>query len=161
MAGGIRLTKLHRRSLIALFLFSWLSGIAFFSLDRWGAVEGEFGPEKHPWQFTVLKSHGAAAFLMMINFGFLLAAHVPKGWRVRDMRPLGLVLVLAVSISISTAYLLYYLGDEGLRQVTRTIHISVGFCLPFLLLAHLRQGLRRRNMRRRSRRRPVGQEIYT
>lgn len=149
---AIRLPRLHRRLIYTFFALSWVTGITFFVLNTWITVEGEFGPEKHPWQLAVLKTHGAAAFLMMINFGALLSAHVPKGWRVRRMRLLGSLLTGALALMIITAYLLYYLGNEEIRQVVAYIHGLVGLCLPLLLLAHLRQG-RSRSRRQRLKRR--------
>ncbi|MEM7352010.1 MAG: hypothetical protein AAF657_14515 [Acidobacteriota bacterium] len=154
--GSVRIPGAQRWLLFALLAISWLSGVSFFVLNTWVTIEGEFGPEKHPWQFGVLKTHGAAAFLMMIGFGFLLASHVPPGWRIRRMRPLGLVLVSAVALQIITAYLLYYLGDETFRQSSSYVHSFIGVSLPLVLLAHLRQGVRRRKPRG-SRRREVAE----
>ncbi|MEM1205863.1 MAG: hypothetical protein AAGN66_21715 [Acidobacteriota bacterium] len=144
MAPSIYIPRLQRLGLFGLFLLSWLSGVAFFALDRWVTVEGDFGPEKHPWQFDVLKAHGAAAFLMMIVFGWLLSSHVGAGWRVRRMRPVGAALVGMVAFQIVSAYFLYYLGSDVLRRWTSNIHAAVGFLVPAMLVAHLVQGRVRR-----------------
>ncbi len=148
MAGSVRITKLYRYSLFALVLTSWTSGVSFFILNRWVSVEGDFGPEKHPWQFNILEIHGAAAFLMMLVFGALLAAHVPVGWRVQRVRPLGLALVIALALLMTSAHFLYYLGDEEFRQWTAYVHAAIGFSLPFILIAHLWQGSKRRRRRK-------------
>lgn len=150
MASSVRMAPRHRRPLYALVLLSWTSGILFFVLNNWVTVEGEFGPQKHPWQQNVLQIHGAAAFLMLITFGALLASHAPAGWRVRSVRPTGLAAIIAQAVLIASAYLLLYLGDEELRRVTVYLHASVGFSLPFLLVMHLRQSLRRRRRRQRT-----------
>lgn len=149
MASSIRIPKPRRLGLFALLLISWTSGVTFFILNTWISVEGEFGLEKHPWQFKVLKIHGGAAFLMMVAFGYFLGTHVPAGWKIRSLRPLGLSVVLAQGCLIVSAYLLYYLGDETLRQSAAYVHAFIGFSLPMLLVAHIRQGtLRRRKQRR-------------
>lgn len=144
MATSLRIERAYRLALFAFLLASWTSGISFFVMDRWVSVEGEFGPQKHPWQFSVLKVHGAAAFSMMIAFGYLLASHVPAGLKTQRRRRSGLILVGAQGFMIFTAYLLYYLGDEVWRQSTSYAHAFVGFCFPFLLITHLMQGRRRR-----------------
>ncbi|MEM8960485.1 MAG: hypothetical protein AAGD38_03330 [Acidobacteriota bacterium] len=149
MAASARLTSFNRITLFVLVVLSWVSGVGFFVLDSWITVEGDFGPEKHPWQFSVLKIHGAVAFLLMIAFGHLLASHVPPGWRVRTMRPLGIALLVGNVILIVTAYLLYYLGDESLRLATSYTHTVVGVLFPLLLIAHLAQRSRMRRKRRR------------
>ncbi|MEM6453560.1 MAG: hypothetical protein AAF772_00560 [Acidobacteriota bacterium] len=146
---GIRFTSFQRRFLFALILLSWVSGITFFVLNTWVTVEGEFGPQKHPQQFNVLKAHGAAAFLQLMVFGYLLADHVPKGWRVTRMRGIGLTLVIAQSLLVVSAYGLYYMGDEDRRQIVAYVHYAVGFSLPFLLIAHLIQGRWGRRWRKR------------
>ena len=147
MARSVRIPGPYRYALFALVLLSWSSGIAFFSMNRWMQVEGEFGPQKHPWQMSVLEIHGAAAFCMMIAFGALLSAHVPAGWRARSLRSVGVALVAAPAFLALSGHLLYYLGDEQLRLSTSYAHAAVGFCLPFLLLVHVLQGAARRRRR--------------
>ena len=141
-----RIPSTYRRVLFAILATSWLSGIVFFVLSRWVTVEGDFGPEKHPWQFTVLKIHGAAAFSMMVTYGYLLASHVPSSWRTRRHRLLGVSLVGAQGFLIMTAYLLYYIATDELRVAVALAHAGVGFCFPFLLAGHIYSGykLRRR-----------------
>lgn len=150
---GLRMSLFIRVGLFAVLSTSWCTGITFFVLNRWFVVEGDFGPEKHPWQFNVLKIHGAAAFLMMIVFGCLLAAHVPAGWRTKRLRVQGITLVSAQGFLIVSAYLLYYIGGEEFRTLVGYAHASVGFVFPFLLIWHLMSG--------RFRRRPKGTRFNT
>jgi len=102
-------------------------------------VEGEFGLQKHPWQYNVLRVHGAAAFMMMIAYGFLLGSHVPSGWKQKRQRKTGLLLVFAQGFIIVSAYILYYAGDE-FRSVVSWAHASTGFVFPLLLAMHIRSG---------------------
>ncbi len=131
----------HYRTWLFLFiLVSWVTGVTFFILNRWVEIEGEFGPEKHPAQATFLKVHGAAAFLMMITYGYLLATHVPAGYRSKRQRVLGLSLVAAQGFLILTAYGLYYVGGEDFHVLIGYAHASVGFLFPFLLVTHIVTG---------------------
>jgi len=130
----------YRIWIFLFLLISWLTGIAFFVLNKWIFVEGEFGPEKHPWQYPVLRIHGAAAFLMMITYGYLLASHVPAGWKQKRQRRSGLILVCAQGFLILSAYGLYYLADEGFRVLVSYAHALVGVTFPLLLAVHIISG---------------------
>ncbi|MEM8930622.1 MAG: hypothetical protein AAGE94_05575 [Acidobacteriota bacterium] len=144
MAITARFSTLYRLAFLALVAIAWTSGGSFFALDTWVTVEGEFGPEKHPWQTDILRVHGATAFLMMISFGAILSAHVPAGWRARSMRASGVVVITVVSLLVITAWLLYYLGDEGIRRIVTFVHLGLGLSLPVVLWIHLRRSARRR-----------------
>ncbi|PCJ32711.1 MAG: hypothetical protein COA90_01930 [Gammaproteobacteria bacterium] len=128
---------LYRRGLYALFASSWLTGSTFFALSRWFIVEGDFGPEKHPWQFPILMIHGASAFLVMFFFGFVMASHVPITWKLKKIRTIGIILVSAISFQIISAYFLYYLANEDVRDVFANLHALIGFTLPFIILLHV------------------------
>ncbi len=134
----------YRRFLYTITALSWLTGVLFFVLSRWFMVEGEFGPEKHPWQFPTLMAHGGSAFLMMISYGALLISHVPSSWKLNRLRYLGIALISVVGLQIITAYLLYYLGNEAIREIVVWCHLAAGFSLPFVLGAHVLIGIRHR-----------------
>ena len=151
MAGTVRIDKRLKTGLFILISTSWITGILFFIMDNWLWIEGEFGPEKNPWQFPTLKIHAASAFLLMIGFGFLLASHVLVSFPVKRMRPTGIALLSAFGFLIVSAYALYYTGDDGIRKYVGYAHAGVGVCLPFLLGAHIYQGMayRKRNRKKR------------
>ena len=70
------------------------------------------------------------AFVAMIGFGFVLGAH-GKPASLRKPRPIsGIVFASWISGSIVSAYLLYYLGDEGLRQLVGYAHLGFGLTAP-------------------------------
>ncbi|MFT5622506.1 MAG: hypothetical protein ACI9FZ_000427 [Bacteroidia bacterium] len=121
---------------------SWCTGIAFYILSRWITIEGDFGPESHPIQYPLLKAHGASAFIMIITFGYLLASHIPAGWKSAKHRISGLSIVIAQVILIFTAYLLYYMSDEDLRGIVCIVHLGTGIAFPFLIAAHVVSGIR-------------------
>lgn len=139
--------RLPRFQQILIFSFlglSWTSGLLYFALERWGGVEGEFGPERNPWLGNILATHGAGAFLILITLGFLLGTHIPPGWRNRRMRPLGAVLAGALVFMVVTGYLLYYLANEEARAATAWAHLGAGLLLPVLLGAHVLAARRKR-----------------
>jgi hypothetical protein len=133
-----------RGVLFALLALSWLTGVTFFAMNRWVAVEGDFGLEKHPAQMIFLKVHGASAFLMMISYGYMLATHVPAGYRSKRQRLLGLILVGAQGFLIISAYGLYYSGGETFRPLISYAHFSVGLIFPVLLATHIYYGRKRK-----------------
>ena len=130
----------YRRILYTILTFGWFSGVGFFIFSNYLTVEGDFGPEKHPWQFPLLKVHGAAAFLMMISYGALLTAHLPAGWKRGRGKNLGITLITLVAIQILSAYSLYYMTNEVLREYLVYLHLVSGALLPILLIAHVTLG---------------------
>jgi len=131
-----------RRSLYCALAVSLCTGVAFYILSRWVEVEGEFGPQKHPWQFPLLKIHGAAAFLMLMGIGAMFAQHVPAAWRTRRSRPLGIVIIVALSFMAISAWCLYYIANDQWRPILGTVHAVVGVSLPILLTFHIVGGRR-------------------
>ena len=118
---------------------SWMTGVAFFVLNRWFRVEGEFGEEIHAWQFPILKVHGAAAFVMIGFFGYMLSGHITKFWKKRKQQVAGLVLLNMHAVMILTAYILYYTGLEVLRVSSSYVHTVVGVLYPIVLWLHIRK----------------------
>jgi hypothetical protein len=135
---SLRFPKWSRRVFSLSFLLSLISGTAWFGLDQWGTVEGEFGLEKHPLIATLTKVHGAGAFIALISFGMILSAHVPAGWRAGWSRKSGLFLLGTIVVLILTAWGLYYCGDDELRQGLVYGHLSSGVMVPIALIVHLR-----------------------
>lgn len=133
----VRISKPYRWTLYSLVALAWTSGLAFFILKTWFMIEGDYGPMKHPWQFPSLQVHGAAAFCMMITFGYLIGTHITLAWKVRPLRKLGLALCVMPVFLIITAYLLYYIAEDDLREYIAYAHLAVGASLPFVLFAHV------------------------
>lgn len=140
----MRLPTLLRRIFYAVLLGSWLSGTAFFALSRFVEIEGEFGPEKHPWQSPILAAHGAFAFLMLLAIGSMWLNHVPASWRSDRSRRLGITLVVATSLMVVSGWLLYYAASETLRPLIGNVHFAFGLLLPAVLATHIVLGRRAR-----------------
>ena len=134
---GLKVPSPMRLALYGIFALSWFTGVAFFVLETFFQVEGEFGVQKHPMQNPALTIHGASAFAMMMAFGALLSAHVPLGWRTGRARRIGLVLIGAVSLQVVTAWMLYYVGSYDAQKVAKWAHLIVGGALPVVLTGHI------------------------
>ncbi|NJM36598.1 MAG: hypothetical protein HC845_01280 [Akkermansiaceae bacterium] len=80
---------------------------------------------------------------MMISYGYLLATHIPAGYKSKRQWVIGLSLVAAQAFLIITAYGLYYVGGEKFHELLSYAHSSVGFIFPFLLAAHIISGARK------------------
>jgi len=132
-----KIQKPQRIWLFALFAIAWCSGVAFFILKTWFIVEGEFGLEKHPFQFSALQVHGFVAFLMMITYGYVMGTHVRDTWEEKPKQAFGILLVALPAFQMITAYLLYYVAKEELRETIEYLHLGVGFTLPFILMTHV------------------------
>lgn len=141
---GTKIPKKYKIILYTLLLISLISGSTFFIMFNWIEVEGDFGPQKHPWQYFFLQLHGAAAFLMMISFGFLLGTHVPAGWKTKKLRKTGITLVSSIIYLIISAYFLYYIAQEDFRKYLGWSHAIVGISLPFQIAFHLFLGHRKK-----------------
>lgn len=141
---NIRMRRHFRRWLYTLLVLSWCSGVIFFILSRWITVEGDFGPEKHPWQFPVLMLHGGAAFLIMVSYGSVLFSHVTATWRLKRLRGLGITLVVMLCFQIISAWFLYYLSSDLIRGYIAYVHAGVGVSFPLVLTVHIVQGLKDR-----------------
>ncbi|HEY8241628.1 MAG TPA: hypothetical protein VIH35_09285 [Kiritimatiellia bacterium] len=113
------------------------SGIGWLLLDSFGQQDGEFGPEKHPAQFYLIRFHGALAMGMMMIFGGLLATHVRHYWRKIERRTTGVILIATWTLLMASAYALYYAGGESLRAVAHWTHIVLGLGLPIWLVVHV------------------------
>ncbi len=133
----VRIPKPYQVGLFIALAISWFSGLIFFILKTWFAVEGDYGLVKHAWQFPALQVHGFGAFIMMICFGFLLGSHIQYSWKIKRKRKSGIALIAMPVFLIITAYLLYYIAQDDAREVIAYAHLAVGFMLPVVLISHI------------------------
>ncbi len=143
-AVKVKLSPWFKRLIYMTLTVSWVTGLTFFIMNNWVAIEGDFGPEKHPLQFNVLMLHGAAAFIMLMVFGSMLSNHIPLSWKTRRSRVIGISLTAFVVLQIATAYLLYYMADETWRTISSWVHLIIGLSLPLILVIHIVMGRRKK-----------------
>lgn len=112
-----------------------MTGLVWLCLDNFVRVEGEFGPEHHPAEQTVLIAHGIAAYAFLIIGGAMIPVHITLGWNTRRHLKSGLTLAGTCLILGVTALGLYYVGGEISRSWVSIIHWIVGLvAIPALLI---------------------------
>lgn len=129
----------------------WLSGSAWLLLHYYGRVQGPFGPESNPLEPWMLRLHGLVLIPALLGVGGLFLVHFRKGWSHKPQRVAGLILSAAVLVLVATGYLLYYVGDDELREVFSRVHWIAGLGVPAVFVWHYLNGLRARRGSRRPR----------
>jgi MFS family permease len=152
----VTLGPVHQRCIYASLALVYLTGVAWMAL-RYG-VTGERVLEDG-WRIAqswLLRAHGAAAMLMLVAAGSVLAAHVPSGWKLRRSLASGIGMLAALGVLTLTGWLLYYASGETLRAGSSLSHMALGAAAPLALVWHLvqrRRALAREQERKRNRRR--------
>ena len=119
----------------------WLSGGAWLLLHYFEQMPGEFGPEMNPLEPWMMKLHGFVLIPALLGIGGMFVAHIPKGWDHVHQRVAGVALCAVLAVLIASGYMLYYVGDDTLRQWTSMAHWIVGLVLPAVFLWHYLNGL--------------------
>jgi len=131
------LSSRRRRIVYALLLGLWSSGALWWVLHMFFQRSGEFGPVAHPLTPVVLMIHAAFAMASLAVLGLVWGVHVLPAWRRGHRRPTGILTIALFVVLAGTGYVLYYAGDETVREFTSTIHWSLGLLAiaPFLVHA--------------------------
>lgn len=117
-----------------------LTGLAWLYLDRFGKVEGVFGPEQNPALPWLLLVHGTIAYAFLAIAAMLVPVHMRLGWNALRNRWSGLTL-LGIGLFLAvTGLLLYYASAERLRGASSTAHWIIGIGLPVVLVIHVLRG---------------------
>jgi hypothetical protein len=113
----------------------WLTGAVWVLLHFAFETQNEFGPSPHPLEFWSLVAHGAFAFASLWLFGLLWGVHVLAGWHTLRRRWSGGILFALFGWLVLSGYLLYYVGEESVREATAVLHWGLGLAgpLPFAL----------------------------
>jgi hypothetical protein len=136
----LRLEPRFRTVLYTVVAVLFGTGAGWFAVDRLkGAAAGTAWQETSTW---LLMLHGGAAMLFLLLLGALVALHVRVGWRLRNNRVSGAVMLTVNALLIVTAFGLYYAGSDTLRRWTSDIHIAIGLGFPVLLALHAFLGKR-------------------
>jgi hypothetical protein len=61
---------------------------------------------------------------------------MPKGWRDKRQRNIGILLTALVAVLILTGYLLYYAGGDVLRSWSSILHWGLGLATPLIFIWH-------------------------
>jgi len=114
----------------------WMTGAAWVLLHYFGEVQGEFGPETNPAQPWLLRLHGLVLIPAILVLGSLLVVHIPKGWNDKSQRIGGISLTTLFTILIFSGYMLYYVGNDYLRELSSVFHWITGMLIPSIFIWH-------------------------
>jgi len=122
----------------ALAAVLWTSGALWWLLHTFYERTGDFGPQPHPLEPTLLRIHGLVAVPMLFALGWLGAAHVAPKWRAARRRWSGLALGALCVLLVISGESLYYLPDGAAHDVSGQWHallglIGIGIALPHWL----------------------------
>ena len=143
----LRLSRRRRYLVYAIGWTLWLSGALWLVSHYFLMSKGPFGDTPNPMEPWWLRLHGAMAFGALWSFGLTWGVHIVAGWKTGRQRVTGGVAVGVLTWLIITGYLLYYLTDDGWRNVSVLAHWTVGLALPVLLAVHVVLGRRRAKRR--------------
>jgi hypothetical protein len=133
---SLPLPRWQKWGLIVCFMLLLSSGLVWLYLEHFVAVEGEFGPENHPWQHTWLVVHGVASPMFAWLVGVLWTAHIKRHWRARMKRTSGVLMLIGCLVAALSALGLYYLANEQWRSVTSALHWILGCLFALVFLWH-------------------------
>jgi hypothetical protein len=128
-----RLSTPRRIGVYAIGFGLWASGGLWLLFHFF--VEPHFGA-MHPLEPWWLKIHGAFGFAALWLFGLLWGVHVTKRWVAGRARWSGGAMVAILLCLTISGYLLYYSGDEDLRDTVSLIHWAIGLAAPLAFFIH-------------------------
>ncbi|NML91265.1 DUF4405 domain-containing protein [Sphingobium sp. TB-6] len=113
------------------------AGVCWLVLEYFVRVDGEFGPERSPWQPTLLSIHGLACFAFLVAVGAMLPVHVRLGLLGKRNRKSGIATGGIILFMALTGYGLYYIADDSLRAWASTVHWLGGFTTVLIVSGHV------------------------
>jgi len=70
--------------------------------------------------------------LALLLLGAVLASHLPTGWKDARYKRTGIGILAVAAWLMISGHLLYYSGDEAVRQAASYSHLGVGLAYPLL-----------------------------
>ncbi|MFL5208458.1 MAG: hypothetical protein ACJ8CC_04850 [Microvirga sp.] len=138
------LPRWQERAVYWSFGLLFATGVAWLVFDRWVRVAGEFGPEHHSAQHSLLIVHAIGAYAFLLVVGAMIPVHIPLGWHQRRNRISGVALIGLLALLSLTAMGLYYVGEDALRAAASLVHWFVGVVAVPALLIHVSRNRTRR-----------------
>ncbi len=111
-AAPTRPTPGIRRTLYAVGVAVWLSGVLWWTFDKYMLQRSDFGVSENPLQVWWLRLHAGTATATVWLFGYLSAIHVQRNWKGGVRRNSGLVFVVTLALLTISGYLLYYVEAD-------------------------------------------------
>lgn len=132
-----RLSQRHQRLVYAITALVWCSGVLWLVFHHFLRQPGEFGDSAHWLEWWWRSLHGLTAFAFLWLSGLLWGVHITRAWPTRQRRWSGSSMVCLSAVLVTSGYLLYYAGDELLREWTSLLHWVIGLGSPLLLFVHV------------------------
>ena len=129
----MRIEPWLRRLLYATLAALLATGVAWWVMDEGAAARP-----------LLLALHGLAAMLSLLALGAVAVLHARASWPRRRNRSSGVIVVCSLAVLVITAFALYYVGQETLRDLASVVHLVAGLALPLIVLAHISLGIRSR-----------------
>ncbi|MBI1882889.1 MAG: DUF4405 domain-containing protein [Chlamydiae bacterium] len=148
----MKIPKKQRSILYISLIILFLSGAIWWGANFLIKPETEIDSFIYTSRSLSLEIHGGVAMVVLMVLGSLIPNHILKSWRAKLNRRSGVLLITVFVLLILTGYFLYY-ADENLRNFSSTLHLVLGFLLPFFVIGHI---LRSRAFRRKENKRRVG-----
>lgn len=128
----------RRRTVYLIAAGSWITGLLWVIFHFFMSVEDEFGFDTvHPLEKWWLTFHAVFFFCALWMFGVLWPNHVKINWRMKRRRwSGGLMYGIVIWLAIS-GFLMLYLGDEKLRNLSSWAHWLVGLAALIAFTIHL------------------------
>ena len=137
-----RPTPVIRRTLYLIGIAVWVTGVLYWTFDKYMLRQSDIGLSENPLQVWWLRLHAATATAVVWLFGYLCAIHVQRNWGGGMRRTSGALFVSVLALLTLTGYLIYYVEADRPLAMLAQLHWVVGLSAPLAFLLH--RGLRRR-----------------
>ena len=129
----------ERITYLIVFLLLFFSGIIWLFLHYFCNYYGEFGLETHPMESKVLALHGIVAIFSTFLFGYIWGTHARQRLKMKSKKnkKSGIAISVTLTILCITAGILYYIGNDKIRQITSIAHWVMGIALFFIIILHI------------------------
>lgn len=142
------MNRIRARQRHALYLVGGtllLTGAAWVLLEYRPDLSGLDEQAARSASAALMKLHGAAAMIALLQMGALLSGHVGAGWKSTRNKASGIASLALAGALVLTGYALYYAGADELRHSASLLHMALGAALPVVLFAHALRLLRSRH----------------
>jgi hypothetical protein len=137
-----RPTPRIRRTLYVIGIAVWITGVLYWTFDKYMLRHSDAGLSENPLQVWWLRLHAATATAAVWLFGYMCAVHVQRNWAGAVRRNSGALFVSVFALLTLTGYLIYYVEADRPLATLLQLHWTVGLFAPLAFLLH--RGLRRR-----------------
>lgn len=116
----------------------WLTGCVWLALHLYFETPDEFGVARHPWEPTVLWTHGVLSIALAYVFGWIMARHGSEAWRQHKRRVSGGLLTGVVAVLSISGFLLFFVTSDALQLQSARVHELIGVLVTLFAVEHWR-----------------------